>query len=76
MTLARCNVAACDIPIEVSHIPTIKLYPARQKFPSVEYFGPEDVVAEYVRFINTEKGAEVIKPKSPGGTGPPSPIEQ
>ena len=53
-TLARCNVAEHEVPVEVYRYPTIKMYPgAKKRFP-VEYFGKEDNIDQYKAFITSE----------------------
>jgi hypothetical protein len=54
ITFARCNVAEVDVPVEVYHLPTIKLYPAENKRAPVEYFGKEDDIEQYKNFIKEE----------------------
>lgn len=54
ITLARCDVAQNDVPVEVYHLPTIKLYPAEKKRAPVEYFGRDDDVNQYKSFIKEE----------------------
>lgn len=62
VTIASCDVAENDVPVEVYHIPTIKLYPAGKKRLPVEYFGKEDDVEQYKSFIRDE-GCTMEKPK-------------
>ena len=54
ISLARCNVAQYEVPVEVYHYPTIKLYPAGKKRSPVEYFGKEDDLDQYKAFITSE----------------------
>src|SRR5271169_2626013 len=58
ITFARCNVATNDVPVEVYHLPTIKLYPASKKRAPLEYFGRQDDIEEYKSFIR-EEGSKV-----------------
>ena len=54
ITLARCNVAEQEVPVEVYHYPTIKLYPGGKKRFPVQYFGKEDNINQYKGFIASE----------------------
>jgi hypothetical protein len=62
VTIASCDVAVNDVPVDVYHIPTIKLYPAGKKRLPVEYFGKEDDIEQYKSFIRDE-GNTAEKPK-------------
>jgi len=42
-----------DTPLEISHVPTIKLYPAKKKNP-VEYFDDPLVASSYEQFLKEE----------------------
>jgi protein disulfide-isomerase A1 len=54
ITIAKCDVDQCNIPVEVYHIPTIKLYPAHKKNAPVEYFDKLTDLGQYVVFIKEE----------------------
>lgn len=56
ITIAKCNIDQCNIPVEVYHIPTIKLYPAHKKNAPVEYFDKLTNLDQYVMFIKEERG--------------------
>ena len=53
--IARCNVDKENIPIEIYHIPTIKLFPAMKKNAPVEYFSKLTDLEEYLQFIGEER---------------------
>ena len=53
--IARCNVDKENIPIEVYHIPTIKLFPAMKKNAPVEYFSKLTDLEDYRQFIGEER---------------------
>jgi hypothetical protein len=61
VVIARCNVAEEDIPVEIYHFPTVKLYPAGKKKMPVEYFGKYDGAKQLKTFIFNEslKGERV-----------------
>lgn len=66
LLLARCNTAQYRVPIELFHVPTIKLYPATKKDLPVEYFGKKEDADQYIPFIQKEGNTAVkIGPKGP-----------
>jgi hypothetical protein len=58
--IARCNVDKNNIPVEVYHVPTIKLYPAYKKNAPLEYFDKPTDLDQYVVFIK-EEGTRKLK---------------
>jgi hypothetical protein len=54
VVIARCNVAEEDIPVEIYHFPTVKLYPAGKKKTPVEYFGKYDGAKQLKAFMFNE----------------------
>jgi len=55
ITIAKCNVDQHNVPVEVYHIPTIKLYPAHKKNAPVEYFDKLTDIEQYCIFIKEER---------------------
>jgi hypothetical protein len=55
ITIAKCNVDEYNVPVEVYHIPTIKLYPAHKKNAPVEYFDKLTDLGQYFVFIKEER---------------------
>jgi hypothetical protein len=55
ITIAKCNVDQHNVPVEVYHIPTIKLYPAHKKNAPVEYFDKLTDTEQYYIFIKEER---------------------
>ena len=55
IVIARCNVDKENIPVEVYHIPTITLFPAKKKNDPVEYFSNLTELREYKQFIEEER---------------------
>ena len=60
--IAKCDTAMYRVPVEVYHVPTVKLYPAGKKDLPVEYFGDKTDPDAYVDFIQSE-GSEGLKAK-------------
>ena len=58
--IAKCDTAMYRVPVEVYHVPTVKLYPAGKKDLPVEYFGDKNVPGAYINFIQSE-GSESLK---------------
>jgi thioredoxin-like negative regulator of GroEL len=53
VTIATCNIAENDIPVEIYHVPSAKLYPEGKKSSPVDYFGNDDV-DQYKSFMRDE----------------------
>lgn len=67
IAFARCNINLVDVK-NVDSIPTIKLYPAKEKDLPVEYYPKNyDYEEGYKRFIETE-GSFQIPWRSPSKT--------
>ena len=58
--VARCNVAANDVPVDVYGVPSVKLFPAGKKHLPVEFFGSLRHLQDYEEFIfgETDDGIE------------------
>jgi hypothetical protein len=66
LILATCNTAQYRVPVDLFHVPTIKLYPATKKDLPVEYFGKKEDADQYVLFIQKEGNTAVkVGPKGP-----------
>ena len=72
LCIRKFNTAKYRVPgVEIYHIPTVKLYPARKKNLPVEYFGRKDDADSYKCFIREEgqrelKGLGSKKPSRQG----------
>lgn len=54
----KCNVDKCTVPVDIYHIPTIKIYPAKNKSSPLEYFDKTTEPDRYLRFIEEEGSSE------------------
>jgi hypothetical protein len=54
LTVAKCNVDLNSVPVELYHIPTIKIYPINQKSSPREYFDKATDFDRYVQFLKEE----------------------
>ena len=64
ITIAKCNVDQYNIPVEVYHVPTIKLYPANKKNAPMEYFDKLTDIDQDVMFIKEEGSRKRIQRKN------------
>jgi hypothetical protein len=65
VSIATCNIAENDVPVNIYETPTVKLYPKGKKSSPIQYFGKEDDPKQYQTFLRDEtKEGERLKAES------------
>jgi hypothetical protein len=58
LIIAKCNVDKNNVPVDLYHIPTIKMYAVKNKDSPMEYFDRLTELDRYLQFIQEEGSSE------------------
>jgi hypothetical protein len=58
LIIAKCNVDKNSVPVDLYHIPTIKMYAVKNKDSPLEYFDKVTEPDRYIQFIQEEGSSE------------------